>query len=352
MRLKDLQKRYEYYSNPLTKKEIGGSEKKFFVRINDNKVLSDENNEELQSSKKEIVDSVFFRELYESLMSGQSSYQTYLNDLFLDDNGKPRDKNDIYVPKFVSVMIKEIPEDIWLYAEVVGSRLANLLKIPVVYTIAPCGFNKTAKQKLGLEGQNLMSVDFVPEGYEVENLEEMGFSDCGGRTQIANFIDTIKLEMPKIAEKYGLKVTPERMDKFLKDFCLQYLFRSCLCGDCDCDVNNYGIFYNSETGDFRLSPVFDMEGCFSEELTSNSEQMYKVRKSIAYINKLYPDLLKDFIIKSNKLLMSRQLKHCMQDTMDISDKPDLQDNYDLVKSNINTMTRAYNDINMFSTHEH
>lgn len=346
MNFEEFLNRMHRFSNDPSKVDIGGSVPKQFVRINDDVADGCEHkNTTIASTGKNVADSMFFKELYESLLSGNSSYKTYINSFFIDEDGKPRSSSDIYVPKFVNVLVKDVNWKKWLYAEVIGSRLANMMNVPVVFNTAPCGANEIIYSATSSK-YRLMSVDFIPFGYEVENLDDMGFSSCGCTSQIQNYIDTIVREMPAIAKKYNLNVTQERMDRLIKDMCLQFLFRSCMCGDSDGDVNNYAIFYNRENGDFMLSPVFDMEGLFTQKLSANSEFKYQSFQSLKYINKHYPELLMDFMGRAIRLRTSEELKKCMLETLILSETYKTGDFYEFVKSNIDTMTQQCSRLKM------
>ena len=334
----ELKERSLSFSNSPTKEAIVGSMPKTFVRIDDDIQPGYEKGvADTVYGTKKIQDSAIFGDLYESLMTGKSSYVTYLNNFILDEKGKPKPEKDIYIPKFVISMVKKIDVPRWFYSEIIFSRLANLMGIPTVYNCAPCATGKTA-----VDTSEVVSVDFVPNGYRIETFENMGFGSCGPETQIANFIAQIERDMPQIAKIYKLKLTEEKMEKLIKDFCQQYLFRSVLCGDSDCDMNNYAMFYNKENGDFRLTPLFDGEGMFSFSYKNNPEQKYKMEKSIQYLDKLYPDMLRKFVISVNKLRYGKHIKQIMLHTIDMNQRGMMQACYDIVKDNVEFISQQYN----------
>lgn len=337
MNLDELEMRKTKYFNSPDKDFIGGTLTKEFFRIDDDEIIGHEG-ENLRSDTKEIADSVLFRELYESLMSGKSSYCTYLNGLFLNEQGKPLPKTDIYVPKYVSVLEKIVGTDKWLYAEVVGSRLANLMRIDTVYNLAPCF--QGIRHGCFID-YKLYSVDYVPYGYETMTLYDMGFERYGYSAPLSTFVENIRNNFASLATKYGLNPTQERMDNLINAFEEQYLFKRCMCGDTDFDVHNIAILFNPQNGDFRLSPLFDMEGLLGH--SPHIEQRYLIRKSVEFVAEQNSHMLQNFIVSANKLCRNKSLKNTMfavGDDMFGAERRN--DWYQLVKENINHMSKCYN----------
>ena len=122
-----------YYENGC----IGGSLPKKFVRI-DNKYIQDYIN---------IV------------MNTDSSYVTYLDDFIKNNYSTSTGELPL---KYVSVLLKEKRNGIGLIdCEVLGSKIANLLKIPTVY-------NETIWLS---NDKKVMSIDFVKPGNELISLK-------------------------------------------------------------------------------------------------------------------------------------------------------------------------------------
>ena len=334
MRLEDYLKRREKYYNMPNKRSIGGTIDKRFVRICDDKQVVKSTT---SCVEKKIEDSVIFRELYESLLSGKSSYVTYLNGLFFDDKGTPLKQQDIYLPSYVSTLEKDVLDNKWLYTEVVGSRLANLMGIDTAYNtilhLSDCGDS--------MQTRKLLSVDFVPYGYSVISFEDMGFEQCGDYTSIGTFVNNIRKDFVAFAKKHGLKPTAYKVEKLIDNFCEQYLFKCCMCADTDFDTNNVAILYNQETGDFRLAPLFDMEGLFGM-ITANCQpnlaQKYMMSESIRYLVEHNANTIEDFIHRLNKLRMSKKLKTTIEDSCkDINNKTNINNWYTIVKNNSQLM---------------
>lgn len=339
MTLDEFNARIEKYSNATTKESIGGTQKKQFVRINDDKAIKQNLNN--SRTAKKVEDSVLFRELFESLMTGKSSYKTYLNEMFVGDNGQPFKDVEVYVPSYVSVLQKDVEDNKWLYTEVIGSRLGNLMGIDTVFNtiihLTNCGDS--------LYRSRLLSVDYVPRGYETISLYEMGIDECGELTPLVTFLDKLRKAFPSLAKKHGIKITPARMQEFLDAFSEQYLFKCCMCSDTDFDTNNVDILYNRTTGNFRLAPLFDMEGIFGmvcSDLKPNLEQKYLMSSTIKYLVENNPKLLKDFMNRANKMALSSDLKRVMLGcSKDIKSNLQIRDWYKIIKNNIDLMNEQY-----------
>lgn len=308
----DLNGRIEKYSNNVTHKGIGSSHHlpKGFVRLDDN---TDERNRRLKtsaiSSKKTAKDSLFFGDLFRSLMKKDNHYITYLNDSFKCP------KSEMIVPDHVSCLLKNyagiLPER--CYFECVGSRLANSLGVDTVYNVAIA--STYDEDYDSTEYDTLISVDYVPYGYKTENMLDLGLG-FDEDSKLSDIMDTIDATMPDIAKKKKLKITPERISNLKEQFALQYLFRTLICEDYDFQDKNVSILMG-DNGDFRLGPAYDMEFLFDGGKAHGYYQDM-ANDALTYMSENMPKALDNFMKNLEKQHKSGKIENLIMNTMDIS----------------------------------
>ena len=280
-----------YYENGC----IGGSLAKKFVRI-DNKYIQDYIN---------IV------------MNTDSSYVTYLDD-FIKNNYSTGE-----LPlKYVSVLLKEKRNGIGLIdCEVLGSKIANLLKIPTVY-------NETIWLS---NDKKVMSIDFVKPGnelislkneiyeekkdgklgkHEVNDLKNDFFMwenlidaqlkakndfciwECTKysqtKKQSTNSKDFNSNDIQQLAD-ICLDDKTFRMcqEQLKKDFVAEYLLKAMILDDADFYPRNVTIIQDKLCHKFYLGPSHDFELILIPSANSN-ERLDFYDRNIGYLMEKYP----------------------------------------------------------------
>lgn len=373
----NIHERFQYYDNYI--EYIDGHNDKSFVRIDDNSrefaerfsksIENDSHKPEKRhfihdalsslfkldiKQKKEIIgtsniaqktmqDSVVFRELFEAIQSGKSSYVTSINDIVSGEkDGKP------YIPHYVPCLVKSCLEDC-AYREVVGSRLGNALGVPVVYNTTQDDVVKDKSyvgskvaSKYVPQDIDVYSVDFVEYGYYFESLSRLGAFipyDTPLETNLEIVLQTIKL----FAKEHNIKFTPKIREKIERDFCKQYLFRDMLCEDLDCEAKNYGILYSIEKGYITLTPMFDLELMFNTYGSSGYTEINE--KSIMFYHKKFPNDLADFMRRLEKLITENKLQAIFTETLPQEKYKDVaQRSLDMVHNNAVKMLVMYQEI--------
>jgi hypothetical protein len=297
MQKDDFKDRIKPYHNngEITQEFLGGHTQKSFVRLDDNtdrlKKKQAKTEYELQKTEK---DSLFFGELFRDLRRGHSNYVTYINDEIV---GKKR--NETYIPRHVSCLIKETDSQTAVFSECVGSRLANELGVPTVFNIAHAEVPNeedwefmTDEEKMYSTYDYVISADYVPWGYTTENLEELGVN-FNEDSLLQEIIESLEKKFPDISKEYGLKDDKKQFESLKHDFVKQYLFRQFICEDLDFEAKNVCLLM-SENGDFSLGPCFDMELLFSGV---KSKVYYKemLDSTLDYLSDNMPGIFEEFM---------------------------------------------------------
>lgn len=308
----DFSRRIEKYSNALSHGDIGGYHHlpKEFVRIDDN---TNTRNKRIHNSyvpiKKTAKDSLFFRDLFRSLMSNENHYITYLNDSFKCK------KSEIVIPDHVSCLLKSYM-DIGgerCYFECVGSRLANALGIDTVYNIAIASTHDEYDNTPQYD--TLISVDYVPYGYRTESMVDLGI-DFNEDTYLVQIMQELDDKLPQIAQKEKLNLTLEKANRLKEQFALQFLFRTLICEDYDFVSKNVSILMG-EDGDFRLGPAYDME-LLCDGAKSQGYYNDMAEASLTYMMNNMPKTLEKFMRRLEEKYNSHELESIIMNTLDIS----------------------------------
>ena len=294
---KDIFSRVQVYKSDDT--ILDGKCYKYFIRMNDNKnkyhteLMSAIEDNILQKQdtplpKKTIEDSVIFSELWQNKINGNSSYVTYCDELLDGRNG------EYYIPNYVSCLVKS--NDVMAnYKECLGSRLSNLMGIPTVFnTMQAMVISDGEARSLGFETDNLklISVDFIPSGYEFESFEHLDLGINPDNSLESNLKIASSMWYYYIGRSLGVKLDRQQVQTFEKDLCLQYLFRRGLCHEGDYRARNVGVLYSSELQKFYLAPNFDMEYLLSGSCPT-------LKQDMMYINSRFPGLVDSFISRLN-----------------------------------------------------
>jgi len=229
----------------------------------------------------------------------------------------------------------------WCFGEVVGSRLANALEIDTVYNYANEVYGKFDDPKVDFpEFDYILSVDFVQTGQTIENMENLGlcFMEEDNLDYIMKKIDR---KIPLLAVKQRWNMTADNLHKFKEDFARLYLFRNLLCEDYDFEAKNI-VIVRDENGDFRIGPCMDMELFFSASRSKKYSEEF-ARKNINICAKMFPNMTKDFIQKITRLKNSGMLKNIMEKSIKVRHEY-INDKYETLCRNINTMASVYNEV--------
>lgn len=237
--------------------EFGGSMPKMFLRC----------------------DSDVFKELIEELVVPDCSYVTYLNEFV--QSLELRDVKNFPLSK-ISVMVKAVHQDAYLNREEKASRVANVFGVPTVY-------NKL----VNIKGNKLiLSVDCLKENEEFVEIESNTL-----RKPIYDF-NTAILSISN-GLKYLVKaesMTQIQLDKLIEDFVELYLFRVGILNDGDFTLQNLGIICNTETGEYKWAPCFDMEYALGGVIPEST-----IRTALRLIKKDYPEKFVSVVEKFGKV---------------------------------------------------
>ena len=292
---------------------------------------------ELKNGVKKACNSLFFGDLIRSLRKKKSSYSVYFEE---DIVGK--EKREVVIPEKVRCVIKQLESPhIPYYNEVVGSRLANLLGIPVVYNLA---YQKQYEPDLDDQVYDyLISVDYLPDGYKEKSLSSLHInfgsdSMLGGVDSLEQVITEVSRGLGRLISAGTIKNDPECIEQFKTEIVREYLFRNLLCEDGDYCSRNCNMMIAPD-GTFSKAPCYDMELLFRGR---RSRDFYNsvAQKDLMFLQRTMPDVLKDFISSCNKY--SDAIDSVMDNSIKTSDRG--QNSKTIVKSNIERLNVIYDQI--------
>lgn len=283
-----------YNTDDLNRHSIGGHLYKSFYWLKDNTIEFDSLLNKNPSTPKTLDDSYYLQDLFQHLTNGDSSYFTYINDLF-------KDKKSICIPHNVSCLVKDNTNQYSCYSEVVGSKLANLLGVKTVYNFGARDLSKPLHESLlynymlTLSKKNyynkIVSVDFVPYNHTIESFEDFPFS-FSSDTKISNILKIFNfIFKAKATFDFNRELTD--LYQIKKDFLMQYMFRVFLCGDIDYNENNI-VFLKDKDGALTLGPSMDMEYLFRNNSLKNV-----IKTNFKTIYDFMPDEVNGFIKNVN-----------------------------------------------------
>lgn len=343
-----MDNRIEYYANTNNGNnddyDLVGHCRKHFVRINDNSVnfehkfLKSINPVTKLSSKerlkllfntyvlrrkssfieyfgtknlpqKTIQDSVIFSDLFEALQYGDSSYITCFGDSLKDGSS--------YIPHYVSCLQKQCYFE-EAYRECVGSRLANLFGIDVVYNTmqdmvlhkrslkpSPTIVKMVDAHLLDSRWVNMYSVDMIPPGYIFENFNWFTNQDIVGCETLEKVSNRFKSFMELVAAKKQLDVSEEKYNELECAVLKQVFVKKHILQDGDLASRNFGFLLNEETGDVRISPMFDMEFIFAGSPSDRNDNFKSIiDKDIAFFYNKYPRQFSEMMSRVNLAVQS------------------------------------------------
>ena len=268
--------------------EHDGSSPKSFLLLDDSLSKRD-----IPSTVRTMQDSRYMAHLFDEVLNNpDTSLVTYLNDAI---------RNGVF-PRYVSCLAKncifdktkrDTIDDGRNASEVIGSRIAEVLRVPTVYTIGIPAID-------GSIG-SVVSVDFLKYGEQFEDILELS-----GNKISAEMGDTVeqwkKTFRKALRKKYPLGIDRECLRQLEeRDLPQTLLFRN---GGAfkDADLYSYNIGIVSSGRKFKLAPNFDME-CLLTSMKCSPEY-YSVDKGamrdvVSYCAEHCPDILEDFVHRLN-----------------------------------------------------
>ena len=268
--------------------EYEGSSPKSFVLLDDSLSQKD-----IPSTVRTMQDSKYFAHLFDEVKNNpDTSIVTYLNDAIRDG----------VFPRYVSCLAKNCVingpkrntiDDGRNASEVIGSRIAEMLGVPTVYTVG-------VPAKDGTLGA-VMSVDFLKHGETFDDILSM--SKEKATFEYSDSVDKWIIAIRKaLKKKYPLGIDRESLHTLeTRDLPRMLLYKKGgLFKDVDFNTYNVGIIMNGRK--FKLAPSFDMECLLSTMKCSPG--YYSVDKGgmkdiVSYCARVCPDILEDFVARTN-----------------------------------------------------
>lgn len=273
--------------------EHDGSSPKSFLLLDDSMSKRD-----IPSTIRTMQDSRYMGHLVDEIKNNpDTSLVTYLNDAI---------RNGVF-PRYIACLAKnciydkdkrDTIDDGRNASEVIGSRLAEMLRVPTVYTIGVPAID-------GSVG-SVLSVDFLKYGESFEDILALSGDKITleADDSVEKWITSIRKALRK---KYPLGIDKESLRQLEdRDLPLTLLFRKGgMCKDADLYSYNVGIVFFGRK--FRLAPNFDMECLFTT--MKCSPEYYSVDKGamrdvVSYCAEHCPDILEDFVGRVNANMKS------------------------------------------------
>lgn len=276
--------KYEHYGSIIddlgiessAKKAFGGQSDKMFVRL----------------------DSDYLTDFFEEVSAGDTSYVTYIDDIipeYITTKKAPL--------KAISLMMKTYDGRCqYGYMEDMGSRVANLLNIPVVY-------NKTFKDS---SINYLLSIDYMKydKNLRYGTLEGDYFNspyDSHAMYTLndwVNFFDGKVLKDP-ISQK---NLNDAERLSILRGFVPAYFLRKYIIEDPDFDVQNMCVIYNSDTEKYSFGPNYDMERAF---VKPREDYIYDftLARDIQLSYEMFPDIIKPLMSRISEVHKKKLINH-------------------------------------------
>ncbi|MBQ7351562.1 MAG: hypothetical protein IJW59_01660 [Clostridia bacterium] len=316
---KQLEGRFKKYSNDI---EYTGSSNKFFGMLVDNSeglnalIGSEKSYQDFKTPKDSVFLQPFLREL---IKSPNCHYKTSFNHLIPNTAIANRAKcvyESTYIPNHIPCLVKKTRSDLSVVGECVGCRVANELGIDTAYNFAlkyQTGQFKNEEKLYPEDYDVIVSLDVVPDGYKIEDLQTIGFRERYD-ANIVQWFDTIDKEFVKVAKTMGIDCSEEKISKFKKDLAFQLFFRVALCGDIDCDAKNLNIIYNDK-GDFYLAPNLDMEFMFTDRASDGILYPF-VGSQLRALKEFFPQETESFMKRLQEFVSSEKLDAIFNETVD------------------------------------
>lgn len=306
--------KYQYYDEVLsdtgeqvsTKEALGGQTDKIFVRL----------------------DSDFLVDYFKDVSKGSSSYVTYLDDIaheYLNGKKPPVKAVSTLLKIYDSASKRPYNEDI-------GSKVGNLLGVPVVYNRAyKCGsviFN--------------MSIDYMKYGDHMEY--GVLFPDYAGKNEDPYngwglnewkyFLSKATLHDPKT----GVPIPLDKRAKLIDSFIPTYFFRRYVLRDTDFGFHNLSIVHDKRNDSYRVGPNVDMERAFYSN-TTYDEYVTRLTKDLKSAMITHPKAIKSFMSRLKRVSSSQLITPWL--FSNVEDKKYRNKAIKSLYQNINTMCHIF-----------
>lgn len=316
-----------------TEGSLDGTSIKFFTRLDDS--IS---GFEPGLANRGVCDSKYLGDYITEIQNNPNAvYRSIYNQLIRDG----------YIPRYFSALIKDCHNDPdRARAEMFGCQAANALGVPTAYCF---GIKDSSPKSDEYKGEieddyfAVASLDFVPQGFEIETFKDMAKSNklCCVYDSLDKWLKYIDMCLEK---RFPDGVDQESRKALRSDFVKSYLFRIALFPDYDFTVYNGGIMIDENTNKFFMIPNFDMEGMMYEHLYKARGNYYKpnrirMKRLISYCRENFPDELDDFMGRL-------EAAHNSDFFMDLLDKtlgPTSQVIYQNIHNCCSTMIDSYNN---------
>ena len=275
----------------MSESSLDGTSIKFFTRI-------DDSIEGLDPAviTRGVSDSKYLSDYINEITSNpNSSYMSIYNSIIKDG----------YIPRYFSVLLKDCHNDPdRVRAEMFGCEAANALGVPTSYCFGIKDKGPKSKEYTGeIEDDYfaVASLDFVPQGYSIETLRDMGGSKkfCCVYDSLDRWLKYVDMALEK---RFPDGVDEGCRKSLREDIARSYLYRVALFPDYDYTVYNGGVMIEDGTNKFSMMPNFDMEGMMYMHLYKARGNYYKpnkirLKRLMSYCNEHFPDVTADFMAR-------------------------------------------------------
>jgi len=261
---------------------------------------------------------IFYQLFNEIKYNPNCSYVTYLNDFIK----RYYDGEELPISN-ISCFKKDVD---YGFIEHTVSRLANELGIPTQYSIYISGDSveerrnkiveflnsKANTAKLKINTGYLLSVDFIGKNERFETIESYLRKDKRSINDLNNVIDgdylrkwyaemIIRSDEDFVNPFNNEALSIDIRKRLFGEFLPQYFFKKYIVRDADLASSNVGIIFNTETGEYKISPMYDGEYCFHgySKLTQDQKERIQLRlqDELTFAYRLYPEIMEEFITK-------------------------------------------------------
>lgn len=290
--------------------------------------------------------SLYFGDLFRSLMKKGSHYITYLNSEIV---GKK--KSEIILPDDVQCVVKEMGhKDMPYFNEVTGSRLANLMQIDTVYNVAyedEDSFKKQRAKQYGwgdyTEYKYLFSVNCLAEGESLYSFEDLGmnFNDLNDITTILQQMEQGYLNLCKMKNK-----SPSEQDigSLKTEMVKHYLFRVMFCEDGDWSAKNMSLIVTRD-GEIKMGPGFDYE-YLSKGRNARTFFRQMAMKNLSLIKSKHPKVFNTFLHRCEEVVASGELDDVVHNSLKVKadNKNNVHNIYERLVANVEMIRDVSNEI--------
>lgn len=257
---------------------------------------------------------IFFQMFDEIKFNPNCSYVTYLNDFIRNDY----DGEDMPIST-ISCFKKDADHN---EIEETVSRLANVLGLPTTYVVNVPGDSVDERKKkwndffanckvgdtIKINEGYILSVDFIGSNEHFDTLDiYSGHRGYPSFDILCDKYDDLRTWYAKIVlareDQFINPITKApltsdvRLNLF-KEFIPQYFFRRYIVKDRDLRSENVGIIYNSQTGEYKLAPIFDTEYSFNNYNKETFEKtLANLQNEMNFAFRIDPYVMNNFVTK-------------------------------------------------------